>query len=170
MLSHLTFGAFTAYQTFSSLAEDHLGRTKRFFDELALFTQPGTLSVLKSEATNTRQEWFLILVLKQITVIEIPASHGLLQLGVFHLFYLVCKFETKNAGCKQKQEDLRIFIVVHILEIGGIGGAINVRCLLLSTLSSARLVLRGVSTGPLPGSTWIMQVWEITNQNGCFPQ
>lgn len=56
MLSDLTFGALTAYQTFLSLAEDHSGRTKRFYDELALFTQPGTLSVLKNEAVNIRQE------------------------------------------------------------------------------------------------------------------
>lgn len=50
MLSDVTFGAFTAYQTFSSLATDHSGRTKRLHDELALFTQSGTLSVLKSKA------------------------------------------------------------------------------------------------------------------------
>lgn len=162
MLSDLTFGAFTAYQTFSSLAADHSGRTKRFHDELALFTQPGTLSVLKSKATNTRQEWFptRILVLNQITIIEIPASLRLLQLEGFHLFYLVNRFETKNGRHKKKQEDLNIFIVVLILEIDRIGNAINVRtsCLLLSALSSPWLVLHRVSTEALPGSTWIMQV------------
>lgn len=52
MLSDVTFGAFTAYQTFLSLAADHSGRTKRFHDELALFTQLGTLSVLKRKATQ----------------------------------------------------------------------------------------------------------------------
>lgn len=103
MLSDLTFAAFTAYQSFSSLAVDYLGRTKRFHDELVLFTQPRTLSVLKSKATNTLQ-WFLTRtwILNQITVIEIPASLRLLQVGGFHLFYLVNRFETKNAGYKQK--------------------------------------------------------------------
>lgn len=97
--------------------------------------------------------------MNQITVIETQLRCGFCSSEVFHLFFLVCKFETKNAGYKQKQEDLNVWI-----------GNASTSCLLLSARSSPRLVLHGVSTLPLPGSTRVTQVWEITNQNGCLPQ
>lgn len=107
------FRSLYCISNFSSLAADHSGKTKRFHDELALFTQRGTLSVLKSKAWKHAQSdaSMRILVFNQITITETPVEQNS-QWG-FHLFYLVYRFGTKNTGCKEKQDNLNISITEY---------------------------------------------------------
>lgn len=64
MLSDLTFGAFTAYQTFSSLAADHSGEQKDSMMNLHYSHSQGHFQSLKvSQRTHPKSEsqpesWF----------------------------------------------------------------------------------------------------------------